>query len=90
MTAPVSERALMARINRRLEKGNFPEVVHRLLGTSDWPHKLHKSRSSGELSNLGEFYVVDTYSNTVRHSHFDLETFARDLEVMANWETLAK
>jgi len=89
LTAPVSERALMARINRRLDKGVWPESLNYLLKNPGYPHKLFKSRSSGELSNLGRFYVVDTLTNTVKDSHVDLEQLAHKMEVMANWETVA-
>ncbi len=89
LTAPVSERALMARINRRLDKGVWPESLNSLLKNPGYPHKMFKSRSGGELSSLGRFYVVDTYTNTVKDSHIDLEQFAHKMEVMANWETLA-
>jgi hypothetical protein len=72
--APVSERALIGRINRRLDRDN---------------KKLFKSRPGSRLeANVGRFYVVDVWRNTVVDTHVDLESYGRELGVLAEWEQL--
>ncbi|MEJ5370230.1 MAG: hypothetical protein WHT08_18110 [Bryobacteraceae bacterium] len=72
--APVSERALIGRINRRLDRDN---------------KKLFKSRPGSRLeANVGRFYVVDVWRNTVVDTHVDLESYGRELGVLAEWEKL--
>jgi len=72
--APVSERALIGRINRRLDR--------------DYK-KLYKSRPGSRLeANVGRFYVVDVWRNTVVDTHVDLESYGRELGVLAEWEQL--
>jgi len=72
--APVSERALIGRINRRLGR--------------DYK-KLFKSRPGSRLeANVGRFYVVDVWRNTVVDTHVDLESYGRELGVLAEWEQL--
>ncbi|MFA5412891.1 MAG: hypothetical protein WC350_06110 [Candidatus Micrarchaeia archaeon] len=75
----VSERALIARINRKLQSEGERK-------------KLHKTRDKGSsLDNLGRFHVVDEYSNYVVDHHInDLEAFGRDMQVLAEWEKLAE
>lgn len=51
----------IARINRRLAKRGY--------------ERLRTSRSSGELQNLGDYHVVDTYTNTVIDHHVDVDEF---------------
>jgi hypothetical protein len=67
----VSRPALMARINRKL--------AHK-------EEKLRTSRSAGEKSNLGEFYIIDWRRNIVIDSHNDPVDLARELGVLAAWE----
>jgi hypothetical protein len=72
--APVSERALIGRINRRLGR--------------DYK-KLFKSRPGSRLeANVGRFYVVDVWRNTVVDTHVDLKSYGRELGVLAEWEQL--
>ena len=60
--------AQIARINRRLAKQGYD--------------KLRTSRSRGELHNLGDYYVVDTYRNAVIDTRVDLDDYeARILQV---------
>jgi hypothetical protein len=54
----------IARINRKLAKRY---------------EKLRTSRSHGELQNLGDHYLVDTYSNTVIDSNVDLDVLEAKL-----------
>lgn len=76
----VSERALIARINRKM------------VTAEPWGKKLCKARKGSMAeNNLGTYYVIDTYRNSVIDSRIeDLEKFARDADVnvMAAWETL--
>ena len=55
-----AQKVEIARINRRLAKRC---------------EKLCTSRSYGELHNLGDRYVVDTFTNTVIDTHVDLDEF---------------
>jgi hypothetical protein len=55
-----TQKTRIARINRRLAKRY---------------EKLRSSRSSAELQNLGDRYVVDMYTNTVIQTHVDLDEF---------------
>ena len=50
MKKPVSLRALEQRINRKLAK--------------DY-QKLCRSRRGGQLNNLGQYHIIDSYQNTV-------------------------
>ena len=71
----ISERALMARINRKLAKEG---------------QKLCKCREgSRAMSNLGTYHVIDTYKNAVIDWGIeDLEKWTKDhdLQVLAPWE----
>jgi hypothetical protein len=73
----LSKRTIIRRINRKLAK-NY--------------EKLHECRkNSRAYSNLGDYYIVDTYRNTIiRSSIEDFEGLARDVGVIAQWETLAE
>ena len=42
-----------------------------------------------EDSNLGRYFVVDIQRNFVADMKIDLEPYARDLGVLADWEKLA-
>ena len=72
-TVPVSERALIARINRKLK----PEG-----------EKLKKLRGDRWLNDLGQYYVVDVSYNALTHPHVSLEDFARECGVLQDWEHL--
>jgi hypothetical protein len=61
----VAEKLQIARINRKLAKQR---------------KKLCTSRSYGEKSNLGRFYVLNTWTNFVIYSRItDLDEFENDL-----------
>ena len=72
---PVTERALFARVNRALAKqGEF----------------LRKSRPGSRTESfVGAFYCIDCRRNTVIAYNIDLEAFARELGVLADYETLS-
>ena len=72
---PVSEKALRARINRKLAHDH--EALRRCRTTSrDW-------------ATLGNWYIVDVYRNAITDKHVDLETCAKDLGVLGEDEVLA-
>ena len=71
--APVTERALVQRLNRRLAKDS---------------QKLCASRSPAAESDLGKFYVVDTAGGSIAACLFDLDGLGRDLGALQPWEEL--
>ena len=75
---PVSERAVIARINRKLK----PEG-----------RQLKTKRGGWRQDISGPYYVLDVERNTVVaggsvHSRIDLEQFARKLEVLSEYEKM--
>lgn len=72
--APVSPRALVKRVNRRLK----PEgaVLKATRGNS-------RARACGDL---GAYYVVDTRTGFVRSRDVNLEAFSRELGALQNFE----
>ena len=75
MTVPVSKRALLARLNRKLVADL--ETVKR---TRD---------NTRARQDLGEFYVVDEQINGIVEHDIDLEDFARKCGALAEHEHLA-
>jgi hypothetical protein len=71
---PVSARALLQRVNRKLDADG--EIVKR---TRD---------GSRARVDMGEYFVVDTAVGGARATNIDLESYARELGVMADWEAL--
>lgn len=69
----ISERALIARINRKLAHDG---------------EKLRKSRGMQAYTNLGDYYTVDIKTNTLRRWFIDIEEFGREVGVMHRNETL--
>ena len=74
-TVPVGERALIARINRKLKQQG---------------EKLKKLRGERWASDLGYFYIVNETLNSVEAQHVNLEEMARELGALAEWERLAE
>ena len=72
-TAPVTLKAIIARINRKL-KPDF--------------ETLKTSRGALTASSLGEHYLIDFRRNAILDTHVDPETYARELGVMAGYEFL--
>jgi hypothetical protein len=82
--APVSERALIQRINRKL--GQLPN-----------PEKLVAARGDAAREELGDFYTVEAsnfgkprsaVSSGVCLAHVKLGKLARELGVLQSWEEL--
>jgi hypothetical protein len=70
---PVTERALIQRINRKLEPGL---------------ERLKMSRTEHMEQQIGRYWVLDLNRNFVRHPHVNLETYARELGVLREWEAV--
>lgn len=69
---PVTMRALIQRINRKL--GTYEQV--------------RKSRSSGAKYDLGDFYIIDHNRNFITATHVDPEELGRELGVLRPFETV--
>ncbi len=74
MLVPISVRAALQRINRKLA----PE----LRAVRKCPPKSRGFRE------LGRYYHVDMSSNMVTITHIDLTDFGQELGVLAEWETV--
>jgi len=72
-TVPVSQRALIARINRALKKDD--EV-------------LKATRGERWRDEQGDFYILDWRKNWIVYKHVDLEELGRELEVLKPFEHL--
>lgn len=70
---PVSERALVQRINRKLRQLQ-PRSV------------LKKTKGARAKSDLGDFYILNTELNGIDKHHVDPETLGRELEVLSDSE----
>lgn len=69
---PVSERALVARINRALAKQS---------------EKLRRCRKNARgFNDLGAYYLLD--GNTVIATHVNIEALGHELNVLGDGETL--
>ena len=75
---PLSERAIVQRINRRLAKQQ--EKLLRLRG----------GRDSRWWNELGNHYVVDADDAIVIRTHVDIEALAKELRVVRDYECLAE
>ena len=74
MKAPVTERALLARINRKLEKeGSLIKKCR---------------RNSRSWHVLGDYYEIDIQINGVVSYNVDLEDRARELGCLKGYENL--
>lgn len=69
----VSDRALLARINRLLDKQG---------------DKLLKSRSERSRLDLGDYYIIDASHNVITSKNIDLEKIGRELKVLKPYEEL--
>ena len=76
--AAVSERALIARINRKLAKDGWQ--LRRARGFWD-RNQWHPD------SNLGRFFIVDVDRNFIVNTHIGLEAYGRELDALATGKT---
>jgi hypothetical protein len=70
-TVPVTERALIQRINRALRQDD---------------QILRQARGEHARRELGNFYIVDVGRNFLAAQHVDLEALARELGVLKAYE----
>jgi hypothetical protein len=70
---PVSFRALMQRINRKLAKKE---------------EQLCSNRSDHWSSDLGAYYVLNLRSNSITDDHVDPEALGREIGVLRPWEVV--
>ena len=80
-SVPVSERALVQRVNRKLRHDDRRLCAAR----GFWAEGTHY-----DSTDLGRYYVVDVMRNAVVDRQVDLETYGRDLGVLASWESLSE
>ncbi len=73
-TIPVSRRALIQRINRRL---------------SDDGEMLKAIRSERWRHELGDYHTIDIPTNSISRKHVDLEALGRELGALQKFEHLA-
>ncbi|MGQ7959895.1 hypothetical protein ACUTAF_19620 [Pseudomonas sp. SP16.1] len=69
----ITEHAAIARVNRKL---HHQEMM------------LRTTRSARAYLELGRHYLVDWRTNFVVETHCDLESLARELGVLADWESI--
>jgi len=69
----ITERALFARMKRKLEKENM---------------LLKKHQASSQWSNTGQFYIIDLQKNLVDRQGNDLEAWAREMNCLQDYEQL--
>jgi len=70
---PVSARAILQRINRKLKP--------------DWK-QLKTGRGLLLERTVGRYYVIDIRRNCVTQQYVDVEDLARELKVLQSWEEL--
>lgn len=74
MKAPITERALFARVDRHLAKQG---------------ERLRRARAgSKSFETLGQYYVVNQEKGTIQETKRDLESLAREYGLLAEWEEL--
>ncbi|MEP7366188.1 MAG: hypothetical protein ABI972_23265 [Acidobacteriota bacterium] len=73
---PITHRALIQRINRKLAQDGMILKTARLYSTGH------------ENTNLGRYYIVDRTKNTLAFSHCDLDYWGKRVGVLAEWEKL--
>jgi hypothetical protein len=71
--APVSRRALIQRLNRKLEKDGMT---------------VKKTSGKRAKIDLGEYFVLDLKRNSAVELHVDLEKLGHKHGVLAEWERM--
>jgi hypothetical protein len=71
---PVTERALLQRINRKLRKEQDSVVK--------------KARGENVALTIGEYFMVGFHSNAVMEQDVDLKKLGKELGVLRAWESL--
>jgi hypothetical protein len=75
MKVPVSERALIQRINRKFRSEDGPPA-----------RELKKTKGARAKQELGYFYVLNTERNFIDEHHVDPEALGRELGVVSESE----
>jgi hypothetical protein len=70
---PITERALVQRINRKLKADG---------------ERLIKARGSQTATSFGDWYIVDEQRNVIASQRVDPETLARKIGALRPWEAL--
>lgn len=73
---PVGERAMLARLNRRLGSDGLAVKSCR--------------EDSKAFEAMGRYYQVDAKRNIVTATHLDIEKLAREMGLMEAWEKFQK
>jgi hypothetical protein len=71
---PVSERALAARVDRKLRQQG--SMLRRCPPSSRWHY------------DLGYYYTIDIRRNAIESRHIDIEDWGRELGCLKPWERL--
>jgi hypothetical protein len=79
MGVPVTKRALIQRINRKLEVTK---------GRDSIAARVKATRGGRAQTDLGDYYLLDAERGAVLDHHLDLEAYGRELGVLAAWERL--
>jgi hypothetical protein len=74
-TVPVTMRALVQRINRKLAKDD---------------EQLRKTRGQRWWTDLGDYHIVNYNMNALMRGHVDPEALGRELGVLSEWERVAE
>jgi len=72
---PVSVRAVIQRINRKLAPND---------------QQLKKCRGQRWYSDLGLYYILDVDHNLILDTHLNVESVARELNAIEEWETVVE
>jgi len=72
---PVSERAVIQRINRKFRSEDGAPA-----------RELKKTRGTRAKLDLGDFYILNTKHNSIDEDHVDPEALGRELEVLSDSE----
>ena len=74
-TVPVTRRAVMQRVNRKLGQRN---------------EALRAWRSSSQEYSIGDLYRLDFAANAVLDVNVDLDPFAREVGALQPWEEISQ
>lgn len=81
MTVPVSKRALIQRINRKLRADADGDSL---------ANRVHATRGGRARQELGEYYLLHTRQNRILEADVDLEAFGRKVKALEPWEQLER
>jgi hypothetical protein len=79
-TVPVSSRALIQRINRKLLADADGDITR--------ARQVRTPRGGRAKQDLGDLFLLDVGRSFIVDHHLDLETLGRELKVLEPWEKL--